>query len=112
MPQDLAASYEQAGSGLAIFPRDVRVRLSPHKFTMRHYAIRSYEQGLRKAFDERLARYPEHEKRKWGLHKYARFGREERYFIISSSMLTRYDEDGRWVLERKFDAIEATAFQV
>jgi len=103
-------NIDEAGSHLPIFPRDVKVRLSPHKFIMRHYAIRSYEQGLRKAFDERLARYPEHERRKWGLHKYARFGREERYFIIGSSMLTRYNEDGRWVLERKFDGHRGYGF--
>ena len=101
---------DEMGSHLPIFPRDVKVKLSPHKFTMRHYAIRSYEQGLRKAFDERLARYPEHEKNKWGLHKYAKFGREERYFIIDSSTLTRYDEDGRWVLERKFDGHRGYGF--
>jgi len=103
-------NVDETGSHLVIFPRDVRVRLSPHKFTARHYSIRSYEQGLRKAFDERLARYPEHEKRKWGLHKYEKFRREERYFIISSSMLTRYDEDGRWVLERKFDGHRGYGF--
>ena len=103
-------NIDETGSHLPIFPRDVRVRLSPQKFTMRHYAIRSYKQGLRKVFDERLARYPEHEKRKWGLHKYTKFGTEESFFIIESSILTRYDEDGRWVLERKFDGHRGYGF--
>ena len=103
-------NIDEAGSHLPVFPRGVTVRLAPEKFAMRHYAIRSYEQGLRKVHEERLARYPEHEKKKWGLQKYTKFGREERYFVIDSSKLTRYDDDGRWVLERKFDGHRGYGF--
>ena len=103
-------NIDEAGSHLPIFPSDVKVRLSPCRFIMRHYAIRSYAQGLRKVFAERLPRYPEHEKKKWGLRKYMNFGREERYFIIDSSRLTRYNDDDHWVSERKFDGHRGYGF--
>jgi glycosyltransferase involved in cell wall biosynthesis len=103
-------NVDETGSHFPVFPKGVTVKLAPEKFVMRHYAIRSYEQGLRKVFEERLVRYPEHEKKKWGLHKYTKFGREEKYFIIDSSLLTEYREDRRWVLERKFDGHRGYGF--
>lgn len=105
----LGTNVDEAGGHLPIFPPNVKVSLAPEKFILRHYAVRSYAQGMRKV-DEMLARYTEHEKRKWGLKKYTKFGREESYFIIDSSRLTRYDEDGFWVVERKFDGHRGYGF--
>ena len=103
-------NIDETGSHLPVFPKGTSVSLSHEKFTMRHYAIRSYEHGLRKVFHERLPRYPEHEKKKWGLHKYTKFGRDERSFIIDSSLLTEYKEDAQWVLERRFDGHRGYGF--
>lgn len=96
-------NIELSGGHLPIFPRGIRVNLSPNRFVKRHYMILSYKHGMRKVHEERLPRYSEDEKKRWGLHKYSRFGREEEYFVIDSSRLTEYHEDGKWVLERKFD---------
>jgi len=103
-------NIDVTGGHLPIFPSGIKVRLSPNKFIMRHYAIRSYEQGMRKIFEERLPRYPEHEKKKWGLNKYTKFKREEQYFIIDSSRLTEYKEDGQWQVERNFDGHRGYGF--
>lgn len=96
-------SINETGGHLPIFPLHVRVNLSPEKFVLRHYPIRSYKQGLKKVFEDRLPRYSKDRKRKWVLPKYFKFGREERFFVIESSKLTRYNDDGKWCLERKFD---------
>jgi len=102
-------NIDETGGHLPIFPPRVRVNLSPNKFILRHYMIRSYEQGLRK-IKTRLARHDEYGKKKWGLKLYEKFGEDERYFIIDSSRLTKYNEDGQWVLERKFDGHRGYGF--
>ena len=85
------------------FPPGVEVRFSPNKFVIRHYKIRSYEHGLRKIFRDRLPRYaPELRAKGWHIH-YDNFGTQRDYFVIDSSKLTRYDEDGNWNLARTFD---------
>lgn len=91
------------GSHYPSFPRGKSVRISPTKFVMRHYKIRSYQQGIQKVFRDRLPRFDLEEKRKgWGVH-YDCFKAERKYFIIDSKTLTRYNEDGRWNLTRTFD---------
>jgi hypothetical protein len=96
-------NVDETGCHLPIFPPNLKVSLAPEKFILRHYEIRSYAHGIRKV-DKMLARYAEHEMKKWGLQKkYAKFGRDESYFVIDSSRLTRYNEDRLWDLKRKFD---------
>jgi len=85
------------------FPSAVRERVSPNKFVLRHYKIRSYEHGLRKVFSERLPRYSSEEIR-LGLHvHYNNFTRDEHHFIIDSKQLTKYNDDGNWNLTKTFD---------
>jgi len=83
-------------------PGEVDTKISPNKFILRHYKIRSYEHGLRKVFSERLPRYSV-EERKRGNVQYDNFGTDRSYFIIDSSRLTKYDEDGNWNLAKTFD---------
>ncbi|KQC07985.1 MAG: hypothetical protein APR54_00550 [Candidatus Cloacimonas sp. SDB] len=100
----------ETGSHLPIFPYNTRVSLSPTKYIMRHYGIRSREHGIKKAFAERLDRYTSHEKKKWGLKKYEKFSHDGASFIIESSKLTRYNNDGVWNRERKFDGLRGYPF--
>jgi len=76
-------------------------KIYPVKFIMRHYKIRSFEQGLRKVFKERLPRFFD-QPPTWHKH-YDSFKKEKKYFVINSQKLTKYNEDGNWNLERKFD---------
>ena len=93
----------EGGGHFPTFPLDIEVKISPNKFILRHYRFRSYEQGLKKVFDERLPRYSQEEVSKgWHTH-YKNFKRTQEYFVVDSKNLTRYDEDGRWNLTRKFD---------
>jgi glycosyltransferase involved in cell wall biosynthesis len=85
------------------FPPDIAEVVFPAKFVMRHYMFRSLEHGLRKVFKERLPRYAP-EERAIGWHiQYNNLKPDPSSFIIDSLKLNRYDEDGRWNLERVFD---------
>jgi predicted RNase H-like nuclease (RuvC/YqgF family) len=86
-----------------VFPLAQEVKISPNKFILRHYRIRSYEQGLKKVFEDRLPRYaPSESKRGWHRH-YSNFTREKQSFVIDSKKLTKYNEDGKWNMERTLD---------
>jgi glycosyltransferase involved in cell wall biosynthesis len=87
----------------AKLPDGIRTKVSPNKFVLRHYKIRSYEHGLRKVFSERLPRFaPEERAKGWNIH-YDNYGTDKSYFIVDSSSLTRYDEDGNWNVAKTFD---------
>jgi len=91
------------GGHYPTFPKNVPVRLAPTKYVLRHYRIRSYAQGMKKVFVDRLPRYSESERRKgWHLH-YDKFESDESFFVIDSRNLNRYEEDGRWVVKKTFD---------
>ena len=78
-----------------LFDNPGPVRVSPTKFVIRHYKIRSYEHGVRKVFDDRLPRFDGIE-RKEGWHvQYNNFKRDIEYFVKDSRSLTKYEEDGR-----------------
>ena len=86
------------------FPQGTEEHVFPAKFISRHYMFRSLEHGMRKIFKERLPRYdPEERAIRWHVH-YDNLKPDPSYFIVDSLKLNRYDEDGRWVLEKKFDA--------
>jgi len=96
-------TIDEFGSHKPSFPPGVDERVSPNKFVLRHYKIRSYEHGLRKVFSERLPRYSPHELvLGWHGH-YDNFTRDEHHFIIDSQQLTRYNDDGNWSLTKTFD---------
>ncbi|MEM4650090.1 MAG: glycosyltransferase family 2 protein, partial [Candidatus Bathyarchaeia archaeon] len=91
-------TIHEGGGHIPKFPEGISIKVSPNKFIMRHYKIRSYEHGLKKVFYERLPRYsPTGLKKGWHIH-YNNFKRDKNYFVIDSSKLTRYDEDGNWNL--------------
>ncbi len=96
-------NIDEFGGHKPSFPPGVEMRVSPNKFILRHYKIRSYEHGLRKVFRERLPRYaPEQRAKGWHIH-YDNIGTSRDYFVIDSSKLTRYDDDGNWNLAKTFD---------
>jgi len=84
------------------FKQGSPLRVSPNKFVLRHYRFRSYEHGLRKVFMERLPRYSPEEREAGMHHQYDKFERDRRHFVLDSSRLTRYEEDGNWNLIRTF----------
>jgi len=90
------------------FPPRVEVKVSPNKFVLRHYKIRSFEHGMRKVFDERLPRYPPVARRMgWHTH-YDNLKRDKSYFVVDSKKLTKYNEDGNWNLTKTFDTTFGT----
>jgi hypothetical protein len=93
----------ETGGHYPKFPVDIEIKVSPNKFILRHYKIRSYEHGLRKVFNERLPRYfREESNRGWNV-QYTKFGKDKKYFVIDSNKLTEYKDNGNWNLNRIFD---------
>jgi len=91
------------GGHKPVFPKGIEQKVSPIRFVMRHYRFRSLEHGIRKVFKERLPRYdPEEVAIGWHVH-YNNLKPDASYFVVDSLKLRRYEEDGRWDLERKFD---------
>jgi glycosyltransferase involved in cell wall biosynthesis len=89
------------GSHFVFFPPEVKWKVSPNKFVIRHYKIRSLEQGRRKTLDHKIKRFkhpplPDD----WMIH-YDRFLDDRSYFVKDPGSLTRYDENGKWNLECK-----------
>jgi glycosyltransferase involved in cell wall biosynthesis len=84
------------GGHVVDFPSDMEKRLSPDLFTMRHYKFRSYEQGVRKVFNERLPRF-RGEPSGWHT-QYDWLSPARDCFVRDSALLNKYLEDGRWVL--------------
>jgi glycosyltransferase involved in cell wall biosynthesis len=94
---DIVAS----GGHLPVFPRPVPPRVSPVKYVKRHYPIRSEAQGMKRIFRDRVPRLPPAVPHA-GQRYYERFAPERATFVLDPARLTRYEEDGRWCLERKF----------
>jgi hypothetical protein len=90
-----------SGGHLPVFPLHVVPSVSPVKFVKRHYPIRSEAQGMKRIFRDRIPRLPPAVPHA-GQRYYERFAPERRTFVIDPRRLTRYDEDGRWCLDRKF----------
>jgi|GEM_PF-7019021 len=90
-----------------IFPENVPIMLCPQVFISRHYKFRSLNQGYQKI--KQVA--PTQEHRDQNFH-YVQFREESQFFIIPSSRLTYYDEDKKWIIERKFDGGRMTREQM
>lgn len=80
------------------FPKEVPIKLSMHKGISRHYKFRSIDQARYKI--DRVI--PEPGKKDFGFH-YAKFGKEEKWFVIEPSRLNLYQDDKNWNFERKFN---------
>ena len=93
------------GGHKPIFPDGVEERIPSIKFVMRHYRFRSVQHAMRKVFKERLPRYSPNERAiGWHVH-YNNLKPDPNYFIIPSSKLNRYEEDGNWSFEKKIDPL-------
>jgi glycosyltransferase involved in cell wall biosynthesis len=97
------ATDKPSGGHYPSYPPDVKPKVSPRKFVMRHYRFTSPEVAIRKVFEEKLPRYPpENRARGWHWH-YDHFKRDPTFFILDSSKLSKYEENGRWDLTKKHD---------
>jgi len=86
-----------------IFPEGIKYKVARNKYVLRHYRIRSYEQGSRKVFTDRMPRYlPEEKERGRHVH-YNNFQPDPSYFIIDSRNLNEYKDDDRWITRKTFD---------
>jgi hypothetical protein len=92
------------GGHKPVFPQDVKEHVFPAKFIIRHYMFRSLEHGMRKVFKERIPRFDPKDRAKGWHPQYNNLKPDPSYFLVDSLICNRYDEDGRWVLEKKFDA--------
>ena len=93
----------EGGGHYPIFPENVKTSVAPTKYVLRHYRVRSYQQGVKKVFAERVPRYSDEERQKgWHVH-YDNFKRDESFFIIDSRNLNKYEEDGKWIAKKTFD---------
>ena len=96
-------SAAETGGHYPIVPPGITLVVSPRKFMIRHYKIRSYQHGLRKVFKERLPRFGrEKEPQGWNL-QYDKFLPTEQFFVGDTGKFTLYSEDGKWLKVRKFD---------
>ena len=76
---------------------------------LRHYGIRSYEQGLKKIFRDRLPRYDAQEKRRgWHIH-YDFIARDPHRLVVNSSELTEYYRGTPWNLQQTFDSTQGVS---
>lgn len=92
--------FVSSAGHLPVFPCGVAPNVSPVKFVKRHYPVLGEEHGTRRVFENRLPRV--HSGSHPGLRYYERCRRERSSFVIDANLLTRYEDDGRWCLERKY----------
>jgi hypothetical protein len=68
----------------------------PYRFLLKHYPIRSHEQGMRKIVGERQLRYSPYESEKLGWHTHYNNIRENSNLTWLPETLLRYDRDCFW----------------
>jgi hypothetical protein len=85
-----------------IFPNDTDIKICPIKLISRHYKFRSLKQGYAKI--ERIKPIVNSD---YSFH-YIKFKKQPNYFIINSSLLTKYNEDKNWNLQRTFSGFRMT----
>jgi len=89
-----------SGGHYPIFPDNVRYKISPKKFVMRHYPFRNKKQTEKKIQSKTRGI---NSKTKEGLAPYTlkmlegNFGK-----TVDHNSLTKYEEDGKWNLELKY----------
>lgn len=81
-----------------ILPEGMKFNLSPNTHISRHYKFRSLEQGYAK-----INRIKPPKRRNDISFHYALFSKSPDNFIIPSDLLTRYEDDSKWNLERNFN---------
>jgi len=84
-----------------ILPDDVRYKIYPKKFVMRHYQFTSEKQALKKIEDR--TRGTNYEKTKKGLnYHYKNLVEHDCSKRMDHKLLTKYNEDGIWNYDLKF----------
>lgn len=98
------ATDRETGGHYPIFPRGVRVDLSPRRFIMRHYRFRSPEQAIRRIFQDRLPRYSQQERalKRWHL-QYDSFKTDPRSCIVDSKQLAHVDNPHEWDMTVRYN---------
>jgi hypothetical protein len=93
---------EPHGGHIPVFPSDLKYKVWPKKFVIRHYQFREKMQAL-KRINERIERSSGTPERKIGWHGHLQ---EINTFPFSDpvdhSILQKYEEDNNWNLEFKF----------
>ena len=93
-----------SGGHYPSFPVTVKPKISPHKFVIRHYRIRSTTQGRKKAIEQRIQRFKHPPlPAGWAIH-YDKVIDDNSNFAITPDKLTKYDESGNWKFDQKFDS--------
>lgn len=87
---------------LPVFPKHLKYKIYPRKFVARHYRFISVEQAGQK-INTVLSRTENtiNEKSVESEH-YQMIADKKNSFIIDHSLLTKYNDDDKWNLERKF----------
>jgi len=85
-----------------IFPEYQKYKIHPKKFVLRHYRFRSIEQSNKKIF-EVVSRTKGTTEGELGTHRhYEMIAGKKPSFIVDHSILTKYNDDDNWNLERKY----------
>lgn len=83
------------------FPDEIKYKIYPRKFVMRHYPFRTREQTEKKIADR--IRGTDYKKTKQGLNMhYKNLVEQNCSQKIDHNILTKYEEDGKWDYEIKF----------
>jgi len=82
---------------IPVFPKHQKYKICPQKFVARHYRFRSVEQANQK-ITTIISRVKDATE---GKH-YEMIAARKNSFIIDHSLLTKYNDDNNWNLERQF----------
>jgi len=93
----------QAGGGhYPFFPQGITYKIYPRKFALRHYKYRNNEQFKKKAQDRiKKIKGTTHEKLGW-IQSYKTILDNNFDIKVSPHLLSKYNEDNNWNLERKY----------
>jgi len=95
-------SPELRGGHIPVFPSDLKYKVWPKKFVLRHYRFRNKIQAL-KRIKERIERYSETPELKAGWHShYNKIKNHSFSDPVDHSILQKYEGDNNWNLEYKF----------
>jgi glycosyltransferase involved in cell wall biosynthesis len=95
------ATCRDSGGHYPVLPRSTKPMVSPRKFVVRHYPLRSPQQAMRKIFKDRLPRYAAEERAKGWHLQYDHLKEDLKSFVYDSTMLSEYDGTGRWDMTKR-----------
>jgi len=93
---------EQGGTHYPSYPQGYKYKISPNKFVLRHYPLRTKEQAIKKK-KSRMERIANTAATKIGWHKhYEQILENDFSEKMDHKLLTKYKEDNKWNFEKKF----------